>query len=82
VAGDDGGDDDAVRTADLSEHARSLVEAKAANTPAFLTLLASGYFTVWLAVGAGIYAFGVAFATATTRWESFIGRFLCFQERR
>ena len=50
---------------------RSLAEAKAANTPAFLTLLASGYFTVWLAVGAGIYAFGVAFATATTRWESF-----------
>src|SRR5438034_9306705 len=28
---------------------RSLAEAKAANTPAFLTLLASGYFTVWLA---------------------------------
>jgi predicted metal-binding membrane protein len=49
----------------------SIAETKVANTPTFLALVASGYFTVWLAVGAGIYGFGIAFATAATRWESF-----------
>ncbi len=30
-----------------------------------------GYFTVWLAVGGGIYLAGVAFAATAMRWESF-----------
>jgi predicted metal-binding membrane protein len=33
--------------------------------------MASGYFTVWLAAGVGIYALGVAFAAAAMHWETF-----------
>ena len=36
-----------------------------------LFLMAIGYFVVWLAFGAGIYAVGVAFAAAAMRWETF-----------
>jgi predicted metal-binding membrane protein len=50
---------------------RSFAETKAANTPAFLTLVASGYFAVWLAAGAAIYALGIGFAAAAMRWDSF-----------
>jgi predicted metal-binding membrane protein len=48
---------------------RSLDETKAANSPAFLTLMAAGYFAIWLAVGAGIYALGIGFAATAMRWE-------------
>jgi len=50
---------------------RSLVETKVANTPAFLTLMAAGYFAIWLAVGAVIYALGIAFAATAMRSEVF-----------
>jgi predicted metal-binding membrane protein len=50
---------------------RSLAEVKVANTPGFLTFVVVGYFAIWLAVGAVIYALGLAFATTTMRWESF-----------
>jgi predicted metal-binding membrane protein len=33
--------------------------------------MATGYFIVWLALGVGIYALGVAFASAAMRWENF-----------
>jgi len=33
--------------------------------------MASGYFAVWLAAGVGIYALGVAFASAAMRWDIF-----------
>jgi predicted metal-binding membrane protein len=36
-----------------------------------LCVMATGYFAVWLAVGAGVYALGVAFAAAAMRWEFF-----------
>jgi predicted metal-binding membrane protein len=36
-----------------------------------LCYIASGYFAIWLIAGVGIYAVGVAFATATMRWEFF-----------
>jgi predicted metal-binding membrane protein len=36
-----------------------------------LSLMAIGYFAVWLASGVGIYALGVAFAAAAMRWENF-----------
>jgi predicted metal-binding membrane protein len=39
--------------------------------PASLAVMASGYFTAWLAAGAGIYALGVAFAAAMMRWDVF-----------
>src|SRR5204863_5943690 len=41
------------------------------RTPLSLSVTATGYFTVWLALGAGIYALGVAFAAAAMRWETF-----------
>jgi len=50
---------------------RSLAETKTANIPASLSLMASGYFAVWLAVGAGIYALGIGFAATAMRSESF-----------
>src|SRR6266545_2928022 len=31
--------------------------------------MATGYFAVWLALGAGVYALGLAFAAAAMRWE-------------
>jgi hypothetical protein len=33
--------------------------------------MASGYFAVWLAVGAGIYALGIGFAATAMQWETF-----------
>src|SRR5207247_7837517 len=44
---------------------------KQKRTPVAVSLMATGYFAVWLAVGVGIYALGVAFAAAAMRWESF-----------
>ena len=41
------------------------------RTPLSLSVTATGYFTVWLALGAGVYALGVAFAAAAMRWETF-----------
>src|SRR5689334_7780895 len=41
------------------------------RAPVSLSVMATGYFAVWLAVGAGIYALGVAFAAAAMRWEIF-----------
>ena len=41
------------------------------RTPLSLSVTATGYFTVWLALGAGIYALGAAFAAAAMRWETF-----------
>lgn len=38
---------------------------------ASLSVTVAGYFTVWLAVGAGIYFPGVLFAAAAMHWESF-----------
>src|SRR4030095_8023228 len=39
------------------------------RAPVSLSVMASGYFAVWLAAGVGIYALGVAFAAAAMRWE-------------
>jgi len=44
---------------------------KTKRAPASLSVMAVGYFAVWLAAGAGIYALGVAFAAAAMRWDSF-----------
>src|SRR5262245_41068931 len=41
------------------------------RAPGSLSVMAIGYFAVWLGAGVGIYALGVAFAAAATRWESF-----------
>lgn len=40
-------------------------------TVCVLTLVAAGYFAIWLAVGAGIYALGIAFAATAMRSELF-----------
>jgi predicted metal-binding membrane protein len=50
---------------------RALAEPRAANSRVFLILLATGYFAIWLAFGAGIYALGIAFAASAMRWEPF-----------
>src|SRR5262245_29749540 len=39
------------------------------RSPISLSVMAAGYFAVWLAAGRGIYALGVAFAAAAMRWE-------------
>jgi predicted metal-binding membrane protein len=39
--------------------------------PASLSVMATGYFATWLALGAGLYAAGIAFAAAATRWQTF-----------
>src|SRR5216110_504082 len=44
---------------------------KQKRAPTSLSVIATGYFAVWLALGVGIYAFGVAFAAAAMRWETF-----------
>ena len=44
---------------------------KTNRATASLSEMATGYFVVWLAAGAGIYALGVAFAAAAMRWETF-----------
>jgi predicted metal-binding membrane protein len=41
------------------------------RAPVSLSVMATGYFTIWLAVGVGLYALGVAFAAAAMRWETF-----------
>ena len=50
---------------------RSLTGTRTANALAMLTLVAAGYFAIWLAVGAVVYALGVAFAATAMGWESF-----------
>ena len=71
VAGDDGRDDDALRIADVPEHpalARRSQGRKQARVPGV-----GGFWLLHRLAGgrAGIYAFGIAFATAAMRWESF-----------
>ena len=39
--------------------------------PVSLSVMATGYFATWLAVGAGLYAVGIAFAAATMHWQTF-----------
>src|SRR5262245_2594908 len=41
------------------------------RAPVSLSVMATGYFAIWLAVGVGLYALGVAFAVAAMRWETF-----------
>src|SRR5262245_17063837 len=41
------------------------------RAPLPLSVMAAGYFAVWLAAGVGIYARGVAFAAAAMHWEMF-----------
>jgi len=50
---------------------RSLIETRSTNLRTSPALLASGYFAIWLAAGAAVYALGIAFAATATRWESF-----------
>src|SRR5207247_1082455 len=44
---------------------------KTKRAPVSLSVMATGYFAVWTAVGAGLYALGVGFAAAAMRWETF-----------
>src|SRR6266568_8936154 len=44
---------------------------KTRRAPVSLSVMATGYFAVWLASGTGIYALGIAFAAAAMRWEIF-----------
>jgi predicted metal-binding membrane protein len=44
---------------------------KTNRAPTSLSVMATGYFAIWLAAGVGIYALGVAFAAAAMRWEMF-----------
>ncbi len=41
---------------------------KTSRSPTSLSAMAAGYFTVWQAVGAGIYVLGILFAAAVMRW--------------
>ena len=41
------------------------------RAPFSLSVMATGYFAVWLAVGAGLYAIGIAFAAAAMHWQTF-----------
>ena len=50
---------------------RSLAETGTTNSGASMSLMASGYFAIWMAAGAGVYALGIAFAATVTRWEFF-----------
>src|SRR5438094_5737835 len=45
--------------------------SKTRRAAAALSLMAIGYFAVWLVSGVGIYALGVALAAAAMRWEMF-----------
>ena len=36
-----------------------------------MSVMAIGYFTVWLAAGAAIYLLGVVFSAAVTHWTTF-----------
>jgi predicted metal-binding membrane protein len=40
------------------------------RAPGSLSAMATGYFAVWLAIGAEIYVLGVLFATAAMRWDA------------
>jgi predicted metal-binding membrane protein len=44
---------------------------KTKRAPASLSVMVAGYFAVWAIAGVGIYALGVVFAAAATRWENF-----------
>src|SRR6266404_6272641 len=57
---------------------------KTRRAAAALSLMAIGYFAVWLVSGVGIYALGVAFAAAAMRWENFsrICEAVTFQQRQ
>jgi predicted metal-binding membrane protein len=44
---------------------------KTERMPVSLSVMATGYFGVWLAVGVGTYALGAVFAAAAMRWELF-----------
>jgi len=50
---------------------RLLAENGTTNSRASMSMMASGYFAIWMAAGAGVYALGIAFAATVTRWESF-----------
>src|SRR5215510_3337465 len=41
------------------------------RAPVSMSVMGSVYFAVWLAAGVGIYALGVAFASAAMRWDIF-----------
>jgi len=43
---------------------------KTKRGPTALSVMATGYFAVWMAGGAGIYALGVLFAWAAMQWDS------------
>src|SRR5205814_363419 len=44
---------------------------KQRRTPASLSVMATGYFAAWMALGVGIYAHGVAFAAGAMRSQGF-----------
>lgn len=44
---------------------------KTSRAPASLSVMAAGYFAIWLTFGVGIYALGVAFGAVAMRWEIF-----------
>ena len=44
---------------------------KTRRAPVSLSVMATGYFAVWVASGTGIYALGVAFAAEAMHWEVF-----------
>jgi predicted metal-binding membrane protein len=48
---------------------RSLVWRRASHAGLSTLLVACGYFTVWSAVGFGVYAVGIPWALATMQWE-------------
>jgi len=43
---------------------------KTKRAPTSLSAMATGYFAIWLAIGAGIYVLRVLFAAASMRWDS------------
>ena len=59
VAGNDGGHDAAVCVAHVFEN------------KGCASLIVGNDFAVWVVAGVGVYALGVAFAAAATRWETF-----------
>src|SRR5436190_835333 len=54
---------------------------KTRRAAAALSLMAIGYFAVWLVSGVEIYAFGVAFPAAAMRWRISAVLSLCFPAR-
>lgn len=57
----------------LMGYRRDLSARESAAVAAPVILVASGYFFVWLAIGAGVYAAGVAFASAAMRFPGLSG---------